>query len=123
MTMFTVIGLRDSGSGELLIAGVVEGDRPTVDDDQNGTAGFERWCAVVEADNWRDAEHAAVVEDGAEWVCADELEDGDVLRYEDGAEAEIERVERDEEDGDVIVRFPNGDEAVFDESAQVRVVA
>lgn len=121
MTMFSVIGLRDSGSGELHIAGVVVGGRGCVDDDQNGAARFERWCAVVEADSWQEAERLAVINDGADWVSADQLESGDTIRYDDGAEAEIDDVRRDE-DGDVIVCFPDGDKAVFDESAQVRVV-
>lgn len=121
MTTWTVVGLIDSDTGEFLPAGVFAGRLSSVDDD-NGTVGFERCTFITEADSWQAALERALAEAGTDEAFADQLEAGQVLRYDDGStSSEIERVNQD--DDDVIVRFPDGDEAWFDSSALVRVVS
>jgi hypothetical protein len=117
MATYTVVGLIDRDTGEFLTAGVFAGRLANVDDD---TVGFERCTFVVEASSWKAALKRALAEAGTDELFVDQLEAGHVLRYDDGATAEVDRVESDGDD--VIVRFPDGDEAVFDASALVRVI-
>jgi hypothetical protein len=116
---YTVVGLIDRDTGEFLTAGVFAGRLANVDND-NDTVGFERCTFVVEANSWKAARKRALAEAGTDELFVDQLEAGHVLRYDDGATAEVDRVKSDGDD--VIVRFPDGDEAVFDASALVRVI-
>jgi hypothetical protein len=57
MPAFTVIGLIDNNSGELLVAGVVPGEVGCLDSFE--TEGFTRWADSFEADGTDEAEHLA----------------------------------------------------------------
>jgi hypothetical protein len=59
---YTVIGLRDISSGEVLVAGVVEGRINIADVDAPQRGDYERVSEWVEADNARDAEQLAIKE-------------------------------------------------------------
>ena len=63
MPTFTVLALRHPDDGTLLIAGVIEGDHPTVDT-ATDSLGFERYATHVEAEGSEAAEAAALAEAG-----------------------------------------------------------
>ena len=58
MSTYTVIGLWIDD--ELVIAGVVEGDVPVVDNGPDAGDGYQRYAQPVEADSPDDAERVAL---------------------------------------------------------------
>jgi hypothetical protein len=58
MSTWTVVGLRDGDSGELLVAGVLEGEHPARDSGPL-SGRFGRYCTFVQADTADQAERLA----------------------------------------------------------------
>lgn len=135
---YTVTGLIDGDSAELLVAAVFDGEHVRVD--VGSTLGYERVALVVDADNRVQAERfaALLVSLGSLPVqaSADQVEAGDTLVYtlsrtrrdeDDPREAVdtdlVDRVGRDPEAGDVLLwAVDQDDPAVHDPSDQLWVV-
>lgn len=63
ITEYTVTGLINLNTGELLVSGVYEGHLVSVDDDTAvGPVGYKRWADTYLAPSWQEAEQAAMWE-------------------------------------------------------------
>lgn len=133
MKTYTVIGhwLDD----EPVVAGVIEGDHPAVDNHVFGGADEpQRWATMVEADDSSNAERLATLEmngededdedepfgsvdveddDNERDVRADRIEVGWIVRDYGGDEWR-KVANRDDHGDTVLVTFDNGDETTFD---------
>jgi hypothetical protein len=130
--LWTVVGLvvddghHDLCAGDLLIAGVYEGDLTSSDAEQR-TGGFRRWAATVEASTADEAEAVALVQHGQpelERVRVVDLVAGDVVVDRDDPESPTVRVVAAVEVGaaGVRARFDDGTTVAFDVARSVPVL-